>query len=370
MVLTDEQKQDEYPAATMETAQATTEDSVYANINTTRVDKPAGYPTDNYTNPNDKVAKTNGSGNKIGPSIILKVMAGDKFNIRVSSWYKKNGVNPGSPNSVATDLVTSLINSLTGPGGPVHGIITSTQLTNSGVMPTTVNDFLNNQPAPGSVNPKAYLNWVLLDEQFKFVESGSGAEQVGDDQEFKTFTKTNLPVTKNGYLYVYVSNETPNIDVFFDNLQVIHKPGPILEETHYYPFGLTMAGISSKALNGTPENKYKYNKGSELQNKEFSDGSGLELYATNLRSLDPQLGRWWQIDSKPDYSQSLYSAMSNNPISFNDPLGDTATVRWGTGFLGLKRHEARYVGGQWIDTKSRGAISANDVRKRGSQDNE
>ncbi len=77
-----------------------------------------------------------------------------------------------------------------------------------------------------------------------------------------------------------------------------------------------MAAISDKALKGWyPENKYRFQK-QELQNKEFSDGSGLEMYQFKYRMDDPQIGRFWQIDPLADkYVYNSTYAFSENKVT-------------------------------------------------------
>ena len=80
----------------------------------------------------------------------------------------------------------------------------------------------------------------------------------------------------------------------------------------YYPFGLTMAGISDEAVKTQyAENKYRFQK-QGLQNKEFSDESGLEMYEFKYRFDDPQIGRFWSVD--PLATKYLY----NSPYAFSE----------------------------------------------------
>ncbi len=204
----------------------------------------------------------------------------------------------------------------------------------------------------------AWKKWILLDEeQLKLVESNSGFAnffnelQSTDCEGGKTVLQINegegINIKQNGYLYIYVSNTNTNYPVYFDNLRVEHTRGSLIEETHYYPFGLIMQGISSKAAN-TTSNKIKYNN-MELQRGEFSDGMGLEMYEYKYRFYDHQIGRFISQDKLADeyVYYSPYQFAGNevpNAIDLDglEPLRPNGP-RWGSSNYAQSRQSYRQI---------------------------
>lgn len=308
-------------AATMEANNTANENALFSNIDNTRDSLPSGYPVDSTTNPNEFVSKLNAvSGQKIGPSLVLRVMAGDTIQLGVKAFYKSIGNN--TSNVTTSSILAALIQVLSGSSLPnrEHGIMDAGAAIQTTFTSSEYDELKNKNPDENlSEKPKAYLNYVLFDNMFNMVEENSGVKQVqGDPDELQTLAVDKTVIIKSGFLYIYTSNESGE-NVYFDNLVVSHNSGPLLEETHYYPFGLTMKGISQSAVKGARyhENKLKFN------GKEFQEELGLSAYDFGARSYDPAIGRWMNIDPLAEKMRiyTPYNYAFNNPIRFIDPDG-------------------------------------------------
>lgn len=337
VMLTQEQKTDVYPAATLEgTApnEAIGYEQGFYTINSNQVTSiaPASDDNQNYPVPNpnpngnatalsQKMYKLSSGTDKMGLGITLKVMAGDKINIWGASYYNSTGSSYNESSNTLADILGGFVGALNHTGLNSKGATTG-NINNSinGGITTWLN---NNVTSGGLTSPKAGICWILFDEQLNYVNSGFS--RVGSSGTLKTDHSNdlqNIPVSKSGYLYVFCSNES-SLNIYFDNLQVTHVRGPLLEENHYYPFGLSMAGISSRALGfGGAENKYKYSD-KEMQSGEWANGEGLEMYDFGARNYDQQIGRWFNVDPLAEQYRkwSPYTFVVNNPLRFIDPDG-------------------------------------------------
>jgi len=158
-------------------------------------------------------------------------MAGDKIDVFGKSYYFENTNGTGGNSTLPIlDLLTAFLNAPTaGAATAVHGAVTPAQINTSGGVAGN-NSMMSQQQSQSQgspYKPRAFINVIFFDEQFKAIDfriSMVGINSVLKEDHFADLQ--NLTAPKNGFVYIYCSNESP-VDVFFDNLQVVQTRGSI-----------------------------------------------------------------------------------------------------------------------------------------------
>ncbi|SEW16296.1 DUF6443 domain-containing protein [Chitinophaga arvensicola] len=344
MVVTDKPFTDVYPDLNLEggsgSAEVTAQDAFYEkadgspiNVTASRVSRPGAFG-DTTTNGHQVMLVRRSTG-AFGAGKLLKVMGGkpgdERLHVSVQYYYTTGNANNGGANPL-TSFITSFGSALLSSGGvsnalkPFAGNIAS-----SVAADPAMGGLLNSAPntSGGNSAPKAYLHVLFFDEQFHFDAINSVVIPVAYTPnipgtiDLRLSNAVNVP--RNGYAYIYFSNESNEL-VYFDNLTITHQRGPITEENHYYPYGLSIAALSTRAT-GLLSGNYGVNT-KEKQTKEFSAGHSLEWYDYGARNFDPQIGRFNSVDpngAKYAWS-SPYAYGFCNPAQVTDPTGKDGVV--------------------------------------------
>ena len=166
MVLTEQKEDICYIPATVEDASYQTEDDIYSITNARRIDKATtGATQSSFGN---KLYRAHGglANEKTGLAVTLKVMAGDQVKITAESFHTIPGGGPGSTTALT---LTELLSAFTGSGAilSTKGVVTPATVSSIGNNTTQLNAIVNSTNGTG--NARAFVNWILFDEQLKYV---------------------------------------------------------------------------------------------------------------------------------------------------------------------------------------------------------
>ncbi len=340
MVLSDELGVDNYPVLSFEgaagSAQVTDQNNYWENktgasinVIAVRTARPGNFG-DTSANGHQVMSITRAAG-AVGAAKLLQVQSKDFVHVKVEAYYTAINANNSSANGLST-LLTNLGAALAGSSHFADFLKPAAADLASNLTGNTALAGLLNTAATssgGNVAPKAYLNVIFFDRQMKVDVAASRVFPIPYSPNAKSVIDKRLAnaiqARQNGWVYVYFSNESNEV-VFFDNFTLSHEHSPLLEETHYYPFGLPIAPLSSRSVGKLP-NKYAFN-GKELQSEEFGAGTGLHWHDFGTRLYDHQTGRWLSPDPHAERYDwiSPYSFGFNNPLQVSDPTGRDGVV--------------------------------------------
>lgn len=160
------------------------------------------------------------------------------------------------------------------------------------------------------------------------------------------YVKGSATIGRGGALVKYNFNYVFNYTDHLGNIRLSYAQDPlnhnnlkILEENHYYPFGLKHQNYNIEKLDfdtfpetgveivptNNPMYKYKVN------NREWQDELELNVTAMDFRQYDNAIGRFNGIDVLAESSSSTtpYHFGYNNPVFWADPSG-LKSVPWGS----------------------------------------
>lgn len=125
--------------------------------------------------------------------------------------------------------------------------------------------------------------------------------------------------TASGTVFTYEFNVKDHLG---NVRMVLKEDGTMLQENHYYPFGLVMKGLGTNAVASlkdktSPKNNYLYN------DKELQTDFDLNWEDYGARMLDVSIPGFGTMDPHAEsyYSISPYAYCGGNPISRVDPTG-------------------------------------------------
>ncbi|NOS92062.1 MAG: hypothetical protein HOP30_09080, partial [Cyclobacteriaceae bacterium] len=301
--------------------------------------------------PNRAAYLTGLANRKIGPGISLKVKPGDALHMEAFGKFLKPSANASFGNTIVTGLAAAFGGSFAGVNGlegssPVSAIYNSA----SAIIGT-------NYGGSQTDRPRAYINYLLFDSDFNFVDAGwdridAASGYLVNQENTVAWDKVQLDITvaKAGYVYIYLSNESEGTSVYFDDMSVTHiaRIPQVTTANDYYPFGMRMEGVVNNTAISNATGQYTYNGGSAWQN---GAGNFANFLSTPLREYDPVLGRFNGIDVMATKYAGLspYVYALNNPVYWSDPSG--ADVTWDDIFRAVRTLLASEYGGTWKNTE-------------------
>jgi RHS repeat-associated protein len=276
----------------------------------------------------------------VGPAIALAVKAGDRINASAWARFKVKASYSRAP---LQNIIASVLSGQYAYSNGLESIAQAANTFNAGLLGLAPNGGDN----PNA--PSAYLNYILFDTTYQRLDAGAvqvpQAAGFEGPQRGNGYTANNLlkfenaiEVSQPGYLYVWVSNESEDTEVWFDDLNVVHHTTLVAQATDYEVWGGVL-----REQRYNPDENYRY--GYQGQYSEHDEETNWNHF--ELREYDPVIGRTITTDPAGQFWSS-YMWVGNNPISGVDPTGGFSTHTdkdgnvvkvYNDGDLGIYRHD-------------------------------